>query len=363
MPTPAGPPGDRVQWTFTITRDVRRFKEVSSIEAFLEAVPPESAGSISTAEAFERTFERLGLHELAVSSAAEMTAEPDPHVVMVVYGRNTAARNAMFSFLRALGLHPIEWEEAIAATGQGSPHNLEAVQAAMRLAQAVIVLLTAEDQAGLMPALAGASDAEDIVLRGQPRQNVILEAGMAMGVARDRTILVELGPIRAASDFDGLNTVRMSNESRTRDALRSRLQAAGCALKLGSDWLDPLSAGDFDAAAIEWSPVEDWHVMPPPALTTTAEELEDRQARAPKGRGAPEPRLAQEQARIENIIERVLDRHAGIDQPLEPETFLVAIDNPKLDVVWAKRMLVELEAAGRVYRNPDGPGWYPATKA
>jgi len=72
---------------------------------------------------------------------------------MVVYGRNVAARRATFAFLRSLGLEPIEWEQAVAATGKGTPHNLEAVRAAMSTAQAVVVVLTAEDQAGLLPQL------------------------------------------------------------------------------------------------------------------------------------------------------------------------------------------------------------------
>jgi len=99
---------------------------------------------------------------------------------MVVHGRNLAARDAMFAFLRALALIPIEWENAISETGQGTPHNLDAVRAAMDVAQAVVVLLTAEDQAGLLPVLAIGED-DDTLLRGQPRQNVTLEAGLAMG--------------------------------------------------------------------------------------------------------------------------------------------------------------------------------------
>jgi hypothetical protein len=111
--------------------------------------------------------------------------------VMVVHGRNGRARDAMFTFLRALGLV------------------------------------------------------------------VILEAGLAMGVDRGRTILVEVGPIRRASDFDGLNVVRLTNAAPSRNALRSRLVTAGCAVDEGaSDWMRPESGGDFDAAVIEWSPAD-----------------------------------------------------------------------------------------------------------
>jgi predicted nucleotide-binding protein len=173
---------------------------------------------------------------------------------MVVHGRNLVARDAMFIFLRALGLSPIEWEQAVAQTGVASPHNLEAVRAAMDVGQAVVVLLTAEDRAGLLPAL---GNGDDVLLRGQPRQNVILEAGMAMGIDRARTVLVELGDIRRASDFEGLNAIRLTNDPQTRNALRARLQTAGCAVdESGTDWTSADGGGDFDAAVIAWAPEE-----------------------------------------------------------------------------------------------------------
>lgn len=162
-------------------------------------------------------------------------------------------------FLRALGLAPIEWEEAVRETGMGSPHNLDAVWAAMDLGQAVVVVLTAEDQAGVLPQLAEDDD-QDVALQGQPRQNVILEAGLAMGIDRSRVILVELGPIRWASDFDGLNTVRLNNETPTRNALRARLQTAGCRVDAtASDWMRPETGGDFERAVITWASNDSTH--------------------------------------------------------------------------------------------------------
>jgi len=140
----------------------------------------------------------------------------------------------------------------------GAPHNLHAVQAAMDLGQAVVVILAAEDRAGLLPELASSpEDATDLRLRGQSRQNVILEAGLAMGVDRDRTILVELGSIRRASDFDGLNTIRLTNSAPARLALRDRLATAGCDVnEHGSDWTRSETGGDFEACAVPWSEIE-----------------------------------------------------------------------------------------------------------
>jgi predicted nucleotide-binding protein len=162
----------------------------------------------------------------------------------------------MFMFLRTLGLSPIEWEQAITETGVASPHNLDAVRAAMDVGQAVVVILTAEDRAGLLPQLA-ADNEDDRRLRGQPRQNVILEAGLAMGVDRRRVILVELGEIRRASDFEGLNVVRLTNAPATRNALRSRLQGAECEIdESAADWMRPEAAGDFESCVVDWQAEE-----------------------------------------------------------------------------------------------------------
>jgi hypothetical protein len=119
--------------------------------------------------------------------------------------------------------------------------------------KAVVVVLTAEDRAGLLPELTGIDD-PDTALVGQPRQNVMLEAGMALGTGRASMILVQLGEIRAASDFHGLNAVRLTNAPQTRAALRNRLRTAGCAIdETAQDWMTP-ACGDFESALVAWTP-------------------------------------------------------------------------------------------------------------
>ena len=62
--------------------------------------------------------------------------------VFVVHGRNEPARDAMFSFLRSIGLQPIEWSQAVAATGEASPYIGVVLDSAFDAAQAVVVLMT-----------------------------------------------------------------------------------------------------------------------------------------------------------------------------------------------------------------------------
>jgi predicted nucleotide-binding protein len=168
-------------------------------------------------------------------------------VVFVVHGRNSAARNAMFTFLRALNLEPLEWIEAVAATGKTMPYVGEILTAAFGAAQAVVVLMTPDDLASLKEEFTEPGDPpHEIESTGQARPNVIFEAGMAVGRDEDRTILVELGNLRPFSDVGGRHTIRISNRTERRQELARRLQAAGCPVKLtGVDWH---SAGDFDAA-------------------------------------------------------------------------------------------------------------------
>ena len=163
--------------------------------------------------------------------------------VFVVHGRNLAARDAMFAFLRTIGLEPIEWSTAISATGSASPYIGQALDAAFEMAQAVVVLLTPDDIAYLRSEYANGDDDPERVPSPQARPNVLFEAGMAMGRHPERTVLVELGSLRAFSDVAGRHAVRLDNSSQKRNDLANRLKDAGCDVSIaGSDWL---SAGDF----------------------------------------------------------------------------------------------------------------------
>jgi predicted nucleotide-binding protein len=159
--------------------------------------------------------------------------------VMVIHGRNTQAVGAMFEYLSALDLNPITWNEAVAQTRLGTPHNLDAVRAAMESAQVIVALFTPDDLAYLRPELS------DVVEEpaGQPRPNALLETGMALALMPRDTIIVHLGRIRPASDLEGLNHVSLPGQ---RENLAQRLEQRGCLVDMSSGkWR---TAGDFEAA-------------------------------------------------------------------------------------------------------------------
>jgi predicted nucleotide-binding protein len=167
--------------------------------------------------------------------------------IFVVHGRNVLARDAMFSFLRSIKLDPLEWIEAMAATGKPAPYVGEILTAAFDLAHAVVVLMTPDDLAYLKEDFRHPGDPpHEVEATGQARPNVLFEAGMAMGRDENRTVLVELGALRPFSDVGGRHVIWLNNTTQRRQEFATRLQAAGCPVDLtGTDWH---SAGDFDAA-------------------------------------------------------------------------------------------------------------------
>ncbi|MGD8406675.1 MAG: nucleotide-binding protein [Anaerolineales bacterium] len=164
--------------------------------------------------------------------------------VFVIHGRDEAIRRALFDFLRAIDLKPIEWGEAVALTGKPTPFVGEILDAAMGYAQAIIVLFTGDDQARLRDEFISGSDpAYERKTTPQSRPNVIFEAGLALGKYPERTILVQVGTLRPFSDIAGRHFVRLQNTSKSRQELAGRLKLAGCDVDLsGTDWHD---AGSF----------------------------------------------------------------------------------------------------------------------
>jgi len=167
----------------------------------------------------------------------------DQREVWVVHGRDEKARVGIFNFLRAIDLRPIEWsqavEEAVKATGQGSPHIGEILEIAFSKNRAVVVLMTPDDEARLRDLFRNPSDpVHEIRLTGQARPNVIFEAGMALGKCEDRMILIEVGTLRPVSDLGGRYVIRRDGSVEKRKELAERLRIAGCELDTsGTDWL------------------------------------------------------------------------------------------------------------------------------
>ena len=179
----------------------------------------------------------------AIRKAKNATGK-SPNSVFVVHGRDHLTRNALFSFLRAVGVKPIEWTAALGMSKKAAPYIGEILDAVFARARAVVVLLTPDDLAQLRPDLLLPSDKPyERVLTGQARPNVLFEAGMAFSTHPDRTVIVQVGNVREFSDVAGRHAVHMSNNYSKRQELAVKLKNAGCDVDTtGTDWVE---AGDF----------------------------------------------------------------------------------------------------------------------
>jgi predicted nucleotide-binding protein len=174
------------------------------------------------------------------------TVPKDARNVFVVHGRNKSARDSLFEFLRALKLNPIEWDEAVKMTGKASPFIGEILDKAFSEAQAVVVLLSGDDEARLKKEFQSEEDPPfEKNLTSQARPNVLFEAGMAFGRHEDRTVIIQIGTeLRPFSDIAGRHIIKLNNSSEQRNALAQRLQNAGCSVDTsGRDWL---TVGNFE---------------------------------------------------------------------------------------------------------------------
>ncbi len=108
------------------------------------------SGPGATAPAAARTFRN------ATDTRAKKSGKrPLPNQVFVVHGRDRVAKDAIFTFLRAVGVKPIEWNSALAMSKKSAPYIGEILDAAFAKARAVVVLFTPDDLAQLRPDLRG----------------------------------------------------------------------------------------------------------------------------------------------------------------------------------------------------------------
>ena len=151
---------------------------------------------------------------------------------------------ALFRFLRALRLQPLEWVEVIKLTGEPNPYVGTILETAFREAAAVVVLFTPDDEARLRKQFLKPTDQPyEGQLTAQARPNVLFEAGMALGRNPENTVFVQVGEVRPFSDIGGRHVVHLGNDPKSRQELATKLANAGCNVDTSrSDWF---TEGDF----------------------------------------------------------------------------------------------------------------------
>jgi predicted nucleotide-binding protein len=199
------------------------YRDVSGIDAYLEMRAMVERVSAQEAIALEQPFSSLSTAEAPM---------PDPRDVFVIHGPDAEALQAVESFLRDLDLHPMDWDDLVQRVGKGSPYTGEVVDQAFKEAQAVIGLMTPDDEVLLHPDLQRTRGPQhERVVGLQARPNVLIELGMALGTHADRTIIVEIGDMRPSTDLDGRNVVRLDGSFEQINRLKKRLETAHCAVR------------------------------------------------------------------------------------------------------------------------------------
>jgi predicted nucleotide-binding protein len=263
--------------------------------------------------------------------------------VMVVYGRDETNTRALFDLLRALGLEPQEWTQLIRATGSGAPYTGQVLDRALEIVQAVVVLFTPDDEARLHYDLMPSDErVAEGALRGQPRPNVLYEAGLAFGRHPDRTILVELGDLRGLSDLAGRHTVQLEQGSAALHDLAERLRTAGCTVDTsGSHWLvadrfvtRPGSTGFSTEPA-------DGELESEPLLRLVREILGSALGRP----AAPD------------VTAELVRRLRQLDAVLIGDALFSNLPGRRLSVEEQKRVSYDLFEHDVLARNPHGQGW------
>jgi predicted nucleotide-binding protein len=170
---------------------------------------------------------------------------PDPKRVFVIYGRNTGAYDQMVKFLRAIKLDPKSFYEVSAERGANAT-VLEVVRHGMEQAAGVVAMFTPDEWAVLRQTFNPKRIQSVETERWQARPNVIFEAGLALGIAEHRTVLVKLGEVQLFSDVGGIHLVNLDNGHASRNLLRGKLKTAGCEPDMQTgDHLNAAQAGDF----------------------------------------------------------------------------------------------------------------------
>lgn len=168
----------------------------------------------------------------------------DRKKVFVVHGRNLGFKSKIFDYLRLIGLIPLEWETLI--TNKGAPFTFNVVENGFKQAQAFLVLLTGDDEAKCTEEyLLPDDEAYEKDLTPQPRLNVVFEAGMALALYKERTVIIKLGRQRKFTDIDGMNYINLTNitdaGSTFKTTLNNRLKNCGCDIDTetrSKEWID-----------------------------------------------------------------------------------------------------------------------------
>ncbi|MDA0183259.1 nucleotide-binding protein [Solirubrobacter phytolaccae] len=205
---------DRV--TLTDRRETAASLLGRSGDSFRKNVEPELFRRVADEMRMRSVFRTAQVNRTGSVSVASGNTPISARRVLLSHGSDQDAADNVKRFLRALGLAPVDWGDGIASTGLASPDVAHALRATTDLVQAIIILLTPDDD-------------------GKPSSNVLVEAGLALGIAPDRTLLVATHEVELPAILMDVGVIRLSDSVASRNGVRSRLVSAGCEISVRNE--------------------------------------------------------------------------------------------------------------------------------
>lgn len=215
----------RLHFIESFQQQVQRWKQdFSQNKLFgIDWLNDAAESALNRSDEFARSFyEPLWLDALHHAQARKTSThisepfKPDPvssiqekKKVAIIYGRDTSAFNCMVKAIKLCGLEPYPFSAAKKDHLKLHEGTFEIVSKMLASTVASVVIFTPDEEAQLRGHLRGHTD--EGKLRHQPRQNVILEYGMALALHQDNILLMAFGDVDVPSDMAFVHRNRWSD--------------------------------------------------------------------------------------------------------------------------------------------------------
>lgn len=157
-----------------------------------------------------------------------------PGQVVLIHRKDSFGVKEVGQLVESLGLHPVLLQQALDRAGLSSPSVVDRFRLCLETAQAVIVVLEAGP--------------------GEANANLAFEAGLALGLAGPRTVIVQLGDQAPLEDLNAVNVLRLRNTQESLTVLGAALRAAGCEIQKEPGELSNRTKTGLDIGWYRWTP-------------------------------------------------------------------------------------------------------------
>lgn len=252
---------------------VARWTQLLKQSSLVQEYVGEKHVQIYVDRAVTRSISSLESKFLKTRDAAHLSAEYSDQTppsssrnVAVIYGRDLAAYDCSMEAVRATGLIPYDFEQAKKSLETGHEYVHEIVGQLLQNAAVALVVFTPDERATLEIQLQSADDSPESKTRLQPRPNVLLEFGLAVGVLQRNVVLLEFGKVGMPSDIHGIHPIRWKSYVETVQDLYDKFRKIGMPVENEPRLDNPCEyepkIPEFPYAGLDWRKLEFRHADP-----------------------------------------------------------------------------------------------------